>query len=420
MRPVSLTPRRAQNLTVAILFLASICCICGCGGSSSTRSSQQTPPPPAPTMATVTFATPNSAPLPSAVATSTGDLSTWTLATVTSGQVPINLGTGKNYGVAFYCNNINLMIYEFAATDTLTPTFSCGSSSPFLTVTFNYAVTIPGASTAEIDVELPAGYGATSSTLSTLTGSTQITTAPSGSVDTILKAFDSSGFLLGVEILRAQSYTANQTVTLPTLSVSNTGVASVTAAAIPSGWTVSYPMNYVLADGARFQLGTQSNYGTIPASMSMAGDYYTGGAYATQGANSVSAAAATNQPPASVTLPAPMTFTPPTPADDPSFVFSYPTSGFTTTGTVVYVAGINWSTPVYVTMVGTANAVGANPTLKIPNLAPLSALFPNLPQGTTVNWNVGVIVENPLTLSNTPVLPFSAQDVTTSGTYSAP
>jgi|GEM_PF-4095288 len=404
------TPR--FRMLLSLIALAVGCSSGGGGGSSIV------PPPTPPPVGTTITATWTGSNQPTVVAVSSGLAGTWNVVSLTGSKATFTLTPGTTtYQIAYFCTP-NLQIVELSTADTVTPTFTCGNTG-YQTVTFNYSVTVPGAQSADILVAVP-GFTQYSG-LIPVAGSYTMTGAPGPTVDVMLLAFDANGQSIGMNILRNQTYTNNQNVMLPTLSAAATQFQTFTVGGAPAGWTTYYYTSYILADGSRFNLSSYPTYPLVPASQAVSGDYYLAAAVARSvGSNlGVGAGVGSTVPPASATLPAPFSYAGPTPAEDPTFSFSY-TSSPVLTGTIVYTASISWQTA-SLAVFATQTAVGANPSLTVPNLAKVSPLFPNLPSGgAQVSWQANVAVLSPLTLSSIPAAGGAQTDAYAYGTFTAP
>ncbi|HLI95515.1 MAG TPA: hypothetical protein VKT72_05420 [Candidatus Baltobacteraceae bacterium] len=407
-----------------------LCIVAGCGGGGgggTGGSGGGGNPPPAGTTISATFSNANGAPMPNVIATSSGTFSGWTVATLSGGTLQYTLPPGvTQYAIAYYCQN-NETIFEASTSDTVKPSLGCFPNNTATNVTFSYDVhNIAGATQARIDV-VNGSNAATSGAQASVTGNYTFAppfSVPAGNDDIMVKALDNSGDVLGAHIFRAQSISSGNTYPLTPLSSSETTtLQSVGASNAPSGWTLTYLGGIILADGSRFFMPDFSGSYAIPAaSQVQPGDYFFAGAQASPANNSslTAAVVTANAPPASVSLVAPFSYVGPTPADDPAFAFSY-SGAFSVNGTIVYQVSMQWGTN-SLGVTATKSAVGSNPSIKVPNLAATSSLFPNLPSGgVNVNWTAYVVDETPLDLTGAVLPPnFSTQITGAVGAYTAP
>jgi hypothetical protein len=224
----------------------------------------------------------------------------------------------------------------------------------------------------------------------------------SGSNDVAVVAVDSSGNTRAVKILRAQTvpgslnggsritFTAGDQTTMQTLNVEK----------IPSGFSnpPSASVEYVTAGGTQFVLDGDASgqFPVIPAAYVESGDFYSIQAN-TSDMNTHSRSVGVTQndssgAAATLSLPAPWRYTGPTPAQLPTFNFSY--SGYSGMSAIAQQAELEWipsTNSLYsVTVTATTNYQAGSNAITIPDLTSLAGFFPPASSGSKVYWAASI------------------------------
>jgi hypothetical protein len=324
-------------------------------------------------------------------------------------QVSFTLPAGDSkYAIAFVCPPVMAQgtlnpefVIEATTQDTTSFTANCLGSPTLGTVTGSANSSLSG--TSDIRIRGARGFGANIGSASGSFPSSPATQIPVGTNDVAAIAVDTSGNVLGVSIVRAQtspgSINNGNAIVLVNATISQSlSVTNVPTS--PPGWanppeaSVEYHTansQFVLTNNSVSSTNPEA-YQAVAVSQTQSGDFYR---YESNTTNS-----STNQAVGitqtttnggstfSVALPAPWSFSGPPAAKFPTFTFIY--SGFTGLAAIANQGSIEWATGAttsnQITVLATANFQSGTTTITIPDLTSLSGFLAPAATGTTINW----------------------------------
>jgi hypothetical protein len=386
-----------RSNSVGIGLAAVLACVlAGCGSSSSNSPST------GPTSTTVVYTFQGEAPSAIAVQIGTGSYSS---ASLTSGQLSLSIPNGTTkYAIAYACPETaglgNIVTAEFV----IEASTSDGNS---FTTTCSEVSGSTGSATGSLDTSAIAGVanvlirGAQGYGGSVAASGNFGVNLLSGSNDVALAAEDSSGDVRAVKILRAQtvpgalnsghtiSFQASDQTTTQTMNILN----------VPNGFAVpTASVEYVTAGGTVFVLdgSASTQYPVIPAAYVQSGDFYSFQATASDtGTHSNSVGVMQNDiggGAVTLSFPTPWTYSGPTPADLPTFDYSY--SAFSGMPAVAQQAEMEWipsTNSLYsVTVIATGNYQTGSNSITIPDLTSVAGFLPSPSSGADVYWVASV------------------------------
>ncbi len=357
----------------------------GSGGSGGGGVGSTPTPPPGGTAITLTV-TGGASPSVAAVQSGTG---TWTKIAMTGSTATFTVPAGTaRYGVAIVCGKSEL-IEMLTVTDSLNPSITCGGAGGTSQSLGFDASGINNATNADLYV----GSAFQEETIPKGTG--DVRSAPAGTQDVSLIAYDNNGDPLAVKIERGVNITGGPMPAIVDTNADLTGKATLTMSAPPSGFTATVNDWYQTAGGADLELQDQAAmtwFPTLAAADAQNGDVYHIEAFAaSNGAipNEVGVfstfSKAANQ---TLTFPAPLSYGGPVPAQYPAFsVPEY--GGFNITGNAAYEFAIFGSS--------SSIEIGASPqylkingdTLTVPDLSSLGGFISAPSSGNRETWILG-------------------------------
>ena len=388
----------ARSLWKFILLACLTSISIGCGGGGQTPT--PTPTPVSTNTVTITFLGPS----PTAVAEKIGT-GGWTTALLpNNGTLLLTLPSGTTqYGVAVVCNRTvsgAMGIIEWVLEADLKDGSAynlrfCLPNSPSTQPTGNIsgsfdASAIPGIHTVNFSVD----YGS-AAFLGSSTGTFNIS-ASTGVTDLYGLAYDNSGNILTMKILRSQTipsvanagntitFTASNAVTVQPISIANIS-SGFSSPIMFSGYVSahgSFPVDF-----AGFPAGTQ--YAAVPATDVQPGEYYFFNAVSGTATQQVyTQQYLLTAAPVTLTLPKPWSPAPPAPAVFPAFTFDY--TGLVGQTATADNATIGWSQGSIsfgVDVIATGNFQNGSTRVTIPDLTSLPGFFSMAPAGSSITWS---------------------------------